>query len=234
MASSSFWVTLLLSGLLGSFGHCLGMCGPLNMILAAQIRKSDLPAGLNFVLYHLARITVYILLGAAVGFLGSLLGLSKQITLLGGTFSLFLGILILLLGAGYLGWLGNFALEGQAKWWNKAFSTILKKRGSVGILLLGGLNGLLPCGLVYSALLFSASSGSIWQSSVGMAVFGLGTLPALLALDFGAGALSVRFRQGMLKIVGGLMLVVGLQLVLRGGAALSFWPHLHLGGIALW
>lgn len=234
MTSSSFWVTILLSGLLGSVGHCLGMCGPLNMILAAQIKKSDLPAGLNFVLYHLARITVYVLLGAGVGFLGSLLGLSKQITFLGGAVSLILGVLILLLGASYLGWLGNFALEGQASWWNKAFSTILQKRGAWGILLLGGLNGLLPCGLVYSALLLSASTGSIWQSALGMAVFGLGTFPALLALDFGAGALSVRFRQGMLKVVGGLMLIVGLQLVLRGGAALTFWPHLHLGGIALW
>jgi sulfite exporter TauE/SafE len=67
-----------------------------------------------------------------------------------------------------------------------------------------------------------------------MAIFGLGTFPALLALDLGAGALSVRFRQRMMKLAGALMLLVGLQLALRGGAALHFWPHLHWGGIALW
>jgi sulfite exporter TauE/SafE len=234
MTSSSFWITMLVSGLLGSVGHCLGMCGPLNMILGAQIKKSEQPEGISYFLYHLSRVLIYVLLGAAVGLLGSLLGLSKQITTLGGIVSLILGVLILLLGASYLGWLGNFTLERQADWWNTAFSAVLKKRGAFGIVLLGALNGLLPCGLVYSALLLAASTGGVGRAALGMGIFGIGTMPALLALDFGAGALSTRFRQGMLKVVGGLMLIVGLQLVLRGGAALSLWPHLHLGGIALW
>lgn len=234
MTSTSFWITMLVSGLLGSVGHCLGMCGPLNMILAAQIKKNDLSAGFHFTLYHLARIIVYVLLGAAVGLLGSLLGLSKQITTLGGAVSLVLGVLILLLGASYLGWLGAFTLEGQANWWNKAFSRILKRRGAAGVMMLGALNGLLPCGLVYSALLLAASTGGVWQGAAGMCLFGVGTFPALFALDFGAGALSVRLRQKILKVVGVLMLIVGLQLILRGGAALTLWPHLHLGGIALW
>lgn len=234
MASTSFWITMLVSGLLGSVGHCLGMCGPLNMILAAQIKKNELPAGLNFTLYHVARILIYVVLGAAVGLLGSLLGLSKQITTLGGAVSLILGVLIFLLGASYLGWLGSFSLEGQANWWNNAFSQVLKKRGVAGVMMLGALNGLLPCGLVYSALLLAASTGTIWQAAAGMALFGIGTFPALLALDFGAGVLSVRLRQKILKVVGILMLIVGLQLILRGGAALTFWPHLHLGGVALW
>ena len=225
---------MLVSGLLGSMGHCLGMCGPLNMILAAQIRKNELPAGLNFTLYHVARILIYVLLGAAVGLLGSLLGLSRQITTIGGVVSLILGVLIFLLGASYLGWLGAFSLESQANWWNKAFSQVLKKRGIAGVMMLGALNGLLPCGLVYSALLLAASTGVIWQGAAGMALFGVGTFPALLALDFGAGALSIRLRKKVLKVVGILMLIVGLQLILRGGAALTFWPHLHLGGVALW
>lgn len=234
MAPTSFWLTMLASGLLGSVGHCLGMCGPLNMILATQIKKNNLPTGLNFALYHLARIVIYVLLGALVGLLGSLLGMSKQITTLGGVVSLILGILIFLLGASYLGWLGAFTLEGQANWWNTAFSKILKKRGAAGVMMLGALNGLLPCGLVYSALLLAASTGGAWQAAAGMGLFGLGTFPALFALDFGAGALSVRLRQSILKVVGVLMLIVGLQLILRGGAALTLWPHLHLGGVAIW
>jgi hypothetical protein len=53
-------------------------------------------------------------------------------------------------------------------------------------------------------------------------------------LDLGVGALSVRFRQAMMRLAGVLMLLVGLQLALRGGAALHLWPHLHWGGVALW
>jgi uncharacterized protein len=224
----------LIGGLLGSLGHCLGMCGPLNLMVAAQMRKSDLPALPNFGLYHTARISMYVLLGALVGTIGSLLGLSKQLTTLSGAVSLVLGIAILLLGVGYLGWLRAFPLEGASRWWNAALSRALKQGGWRGVALLGALNGLLPCGLVYSALLLVASTGTAGRGALGMAFFGLGTFPALLALDFGAGALSVRFRQGMMKLAGALMLLVGLQLVLRGGAALHLWSHLHWGGIALW
>ena len=67
-----------------------------------------------------------------------------------------------------------------------------------------------------------------------MAIFGLGTFPALLALDLGTGALGVRFRQTMMRLAGILILLVGLQLALRGGAALHLWPHLHWGAIAVW
>jgi sulfite exporter TauE/SafE len=230
----SVWITLLVSGLLGSLGHCLGMCGPLNLMVAAQIRKNDLPMLPNFSLYHAARVLVYVLLGALVGTVGSLLGLSRQLTTLGGAAGLVLGIAILLLGTGYLGWLRSLPLEGASRWWNTALSHALKQGGWYGVALLGTLNGLLPCGLVYSALLLGASTGSAWHGALGMALFGLGTFPALLALDLGAGALSVRFRQGMMKLAGALMLLIGLQLILRGGAALHLWPHLHWGGIALW
>jgi sulfite exporter TauE/SafE len=83
MTSASLWITLLVSGLLGSLGHCLGMCGPLNLMVAAQIRKSDLPALPNFSLYHAARVLMYVVLGALVGAIGFLLGLSYPLTTLG-------------------------------------------------------------------------------------------------------------------------------------------------------
>lgn len=226
-------IALLLSGLLGSLGHCLGMCGPLNLIVTARIRENGLPLGRSMVLYHAARVSVYILLGALVGALGSLLGLSARLTGIGGATSLALGLAILMLGLGYLGWLPSLAWEGAGGWWNRALSFALRRKGG-GAALLGALNGLLPCGLVYSALLLAASGGQAWRGALGMAAFGLGTFPALFGLDLGAGALSARFRQGMTRLAGVLMLLVGAQLVLRGGAALGLWSHLHRWGVALW
>jgi sulfite exporter TauE/SafE len=231
---TSFWVSLLLSGLLGSLGHCLGMCGPLNLMVAAQIRNNELPVVQNFLLYHATRVLVYALLGAIVGSIGSLLGLGQHLTVIGGAVSLLLGIAILLLGVSYLGWLAAFPLEGASEWWNAALTRALRQGGSRGSALLGVLNGLLPCGLVYSALLLAASSGKALSGALGMIVFGAGTMPALLALNLGAGALSVRLRQRMMKVAGVLMLFVGLQLILRGGASLHIWPHLHYREVVLW
>jgi sulfite exporter TauE/SafE len=226
--------TLLLSGFLGSLGHCLGMCGPLNLMVATKTRKNNLPMLQSFSLYHAARMGVYALLGVMVGALGSLLGLGHQLTRFAGIVSMLLGIIIVLLGAGYLGWFSAFRLEGAAHWWNTALSFALKLGGVRGMLALGALNGLLPCGLVYSALLLAASTGRAWTGSLGMALFGLATFPALLVLDLSAGVISVHVRQLMLRLAGGFMLLVGLQLVLRGGASLHFWAHLQGGGITLW
>jgi uncharacterized protein len=226
--------SLFLSGLIGSLGHCLGMCGPLNMIIAVQLDKSDLPKLQSSILYHTARISVYALLGALVGLLGSLLGLSRQLTSIGGVVSILVGIMLLLLGASYLGWFSAFQLEGKASWWNSALSRLLEREGWWGVIALGALNGLLPCGLVYAALLVAASSGTVWSGALGMLAFGLGTFPAMLAVNLGAGRISASFRQVMMRIAGSLMLLVGSQLILRGGAALNIWPHLHLGKLIIW
>ncbi len=56
---------------------------------------------------------------------------------------------------------------------------IRDRRG--GLLLIGLLNGLLPCGLVYMGLVASLATGGAWQGMAYMAVFGAGTLPLMLA-----------------------------------------------------
>ncbi|MFL7814104.1 MAG: sulfite exporter TauE/SafE family protein [Anaerolineales bacterium] len=226
--------SLFISGLIGSLGHCLGMCGPLNLIVAVQIEKSGLPKLESTVLYHSARIAVYTGLGLIVGILGSLLSLSRPLSSLSGIISIILGLLLGLLGAGYLGFLKSLRLESKADWWNRVFSRLLERRGRLGVIGLGALNGLLPCGLVYAALLVAASSGSVWSAGAGMLAFGLGTFPALLAVNLGAGKVSARFRRTMMRTAGALMVLVGLQLILRGGAALQIWSHLHLGKFVLW
>ncbi len=234
MLQVGIWIPFLLSGLLGSFGHCLGMCGPLNFMLAGQVRKNNKSRLPNFTLYHSMRISVYITLGAIIGAAGSLLGISQKLTLIGGITSLILGTIIFLFGAQYVGLLKFIPLGFAGDWWNDIFNRALRTGGWKGVALLGAVNGLLPCGLVYSALLLAASSGNPLSGALGMAIFGLGTFPALLTLDLGSGALSGKFRNRMMRVAGGLMIVVGLQLILRGGAALHFWPHLIRGGLVIW
>jgi hypothetical protein len=100
--------------------------------------------------------------------------------------------------------------------------------------LLGALNGLLPCGLVYSALLLAATAGGPLAGGAGMAVFGLSTVPALFVVGVGAGALSTRWRQVLLRVAGAFIVLVGVQLALRGLAGLDTVPHLKIGGLMIW
>jgi sulfite exporter TauE/SafE len=225
---------LLLSGFLGSLGHCLGMCGPLVTIFGIQL-KVRRPAGLPYhLLYHASRVGVYVILGTIAGGLGSVLGLGDSFGKVTGVLSLLLGLGVVLLGLGYLGWLPLGRIEGAGAWLNQAMGWALQQGGSVRVLALGALNGLLPCGLVYSALLVAASTGGLLMGAMGMALFGLGTLPALLLVGLGAGALSPRVRQTFVRVAGVLIVAVGVQLVLRGLAAWGAVPHLHLGRLMLW
>jgi sulfite exporter TauE/SafE len=225
---------LLLSGFLGSIGHCLGMCGPLVIMLGIQIKNQQLSVWPAHFLYHTSRIIVYAMLGAIVGGIGSLLGIGSQINIVAGIASTILGMVVALFGFGYLGWLSILQLDTPTQWFGRVFSRVLKRGGLSGVIFLGALNGVLPCGLVYSALLLSASGGGVFQGMLGMLFFGIGTFPALIFVGLGAGALSARFRQMLTRFAGVLMVVAGLQLTFRGLAALGIMPHFQVGELIFW
>ena len=230
----SIWGTLLVSGFLGSLGHCLGMCGPLVLMFSARLKTQKLAAVPNLLIYHAGRISIYALLGAAVGALGSLLGIGATLNRAAGIISVLLGVGVMLFGVGYLGWLPLNQIEGAGGWWNMAMRWVWAIGGSQRMLLLGALNGLLPCGLVYSALLVAASTGGAIQGALGMVLFGVGTFPALFVIGIGAKSLSARARQILTRISGVLIIIVGLQLVLRGLSAFHLIPPLQIGSWMLW
>ncbi len=238
-APTGLFATLLATGLLGSFGHCIGMCGPLVMMMSLRVAQSSPdggPVGIlpSLLLYHGARIGVYAMLGALVGAVGSLIGLGYDLGTVAAAVSLALGVSVILFGATYLGWFGLPVFLKTGACVTGTMTRLLDPNIRGGVALLGALNGLLPCGLVYSALLVAVSSGSVGSSALGMLLFGLGTIPTLLFLGLGFGALSVKVRQKLVRLAGVLMLIAGLQLVLRSGAALGIVPAAHIGGLVLW
>jgi sulfite exporter TauE/SafE len=89
---------LLLTGFLGSLGHCLGMCGPLVIMVGLQLETKGRRALPQYLLYHSARIVVYAFLGLVVGGVGSLLGLGSSLSSLAAALSLLLGLGVILFG----------------------------------------------------------------------------------------------------------------------------------------
>ena len=225
---------LFVTGLLGSVGHCLGMCGPLVMMLGLRLRARGLASVPYHLTYHASRIAVYALLGATAGALSSALGRGTSFGAAAGAVSLVLGAGTVLIGLGYLGWLPLSRFEGGGAWIGKAMGWGFEHPSLPRVVALGALNGLLPCGLVYSSLLIAGSAGGLLVGAAAMAVFGAGTLAALLVVGIGVGSLNARIRQAFARMAGILIIIVGIQLVLRGLAGLGAVPHLHLGRLMLW
>src|SRR5436190_2610601 len=163
--------TAFLLGLAGSF-HCAGMCGPLAMALPLASKT-----GSRFILgrlaYNVGRIVTYCLLGLIFGVVGhtlSLAGLQRWL-------SITLGIVLV---AGVFAskrlvlWRPVTSLVEQLK---THMSPLLRRRSFSATILLGLLNGLLPCGLVYVACAGASATGGVLSSVGYMAAFGVGTVP---------------------------------------------------------
>ncbi len=220
-------------GLLGS-GHCLAMCGGITTMLTSAINKpkakitvhgdisiTEAPADLKTIqkseysqplnrsrlvlFYHVGRITSYCLIGAIVGFTGSIA--AKNIGLPIAGLRLVAAFFLILLGL-YIGqwlmWLNRIEALGKGLWGyiSPMAKHVIPVNNSKKALGLGALWGWLPCGLVYSTLTWALASGSTLTGATIMLFFGLGTLPTLVALSFGIASIKnllveIAFRKVM-------------------------------------
>jgi sulfite exporter TauE/SafE len=199
-------------GLLGSL-HCAAMCGPL--VLALPVSAGG--AGrfiVGRVVYQLGRIATYCWLGVMAGLVGQsifLAGLQRWL-------SIALGVAIL------IGFLISKKVAVSAPavrlvgWLKLAMSAQLQRRGFRSLALLGMLNGLLPCGLVYVALAGAVSQGTLVHGVLYMALFGLGTMPMMLGIGIVGRAFPLSVRLQLRQAISvGVCLIAGL-LILRGMA----------------
>jgi sulfite exporter TauE/SafE len=196
-------------GLLGG-GHCLGMCGGLMGALTMAIPVEQRGRRLQLLLaYNLGRILSYACAGLLLGLGGWALANSPAAMAL----RIVAGLLLICMGL-YLGgwWSGLTRIEalGRGLWRHiqPLASRLLPVTSLPRALLLGALWGWLPCGLVYSTLLWAASQGSAIDSALLMLAFGLGTLPVLIASGLAAQRLNQLLRQRSVRMAGGLLVIV--------------------------
>lgn len=210
----------LLTGLLGGFGHCIGMCGPIVASLA--VSREALGSGLRArvivgLQYHAGRLVTYAAIGAAMGLSGSFANTAGGIAGLQDISAVLAGIVMIAMGLSISGlWRGIALIErhngailslaGKAMASTSAFRTPL----------LGLVMGLLPCGLSYTAFIASAGTGSAFRGMMVALLFGAGTLPALLSFGTLVASLGASMRRWITRAGGIVVMLMGLWYLARG------------------
>ena len=209
----AIWTAFTL-GLLGSL-HCVGMCGPLALAMPYQA-ATRLGTAANVLLYNAGRILTYALLGLFIGTLGKGLFLAGWQT----QFSIGIGILLLIAVVFSINieyqLLRLPVLKALNDWVKRKLGILLRHHGPGALFGIGLLNGLLPCGLVYMAVIGAVSTGSSWSGSLYMAAFGLGTLPLLFTTAVIGQFIHVRWRTYARRLVPVALAVMAVLLIMRG------------------
>lgn len=215
------FATAILLGFMGSL-HCLGMCGPIAFMLPVN-RSNRLKGALQIGVYHLGRLLAYSTIGLLFGTLG------KGLTLFGMQQKLSVGIGILMVLSVILP-LKRAPGQRLLKPFYRLVSVVkgrlakeLARHSTDTFLTIGFLNGFLPCGLVYMAVLGALAMGNAFEGSLFMALFGLGTVPLMTSAvylgNFAKSSVKVRIRQ----LVPVLLVLIGILFILRGlGLAIPF------------
>lgn len=204
----------LVLGILGSL-HCLGMCGPIAFMLPLD-QTNNLKKTVQLSIYHTGRLLAYGTIGLIFGFLGkglSLFGIQQKLSIGIG----FLMIILVLVPGNFLN--GHrifrpiYSLLGKAK---SKLGTELKKKTPDAFLTIGFLNGFLPCGLVYMALLGATALATPLQGGLYMVLFGLGTVPLMSAVVYSKGLFRNSIRAKMQKLVPVFVVIIGVLFIVRG------------------
>lgn len=214
-------VSALILGLLGG-GHCLGMCGGLMGALTLAIPAEQRARRFRLLLaYNLGRVLSYASAGVLIGLAGWAMTNSPAAMLL----RVIAALLLIAMGLYLAGWWSGLTrVEGLGRHLWRHLQPIASRLMPVTTLpralLLGAIWGWLPCGLVYSTLLWAASQGSALDSGLLMLAFGLGTWPVLLATGMAAERLTTLLRKRGVRIAGGLLVILFGLWTLPG-------PHQH-------
>ena len=187
------FVVAFMIGIVGSF-HCVGMCGPLALSLPLS-NNSIAAKFTGALIYNAGRIVTYSFFGLVFGLIGQTAALFNFQQWL----SIIIGVVILL----FIIVPKKYKIQYSASSYATGFFTklrawlgkLFKQKNHSSLFVIGLLNGLLPCGLVYMAVAGSLATGDVAESILFMAFFGLGTLPIMWSIAFFGNYMGVGIRQ---------------------------------------
>ena len=219
-------LTIATIAFLGSFGHCVGMCGGIvvaysSIKLGGEPSKSYQAAA--HLLYSLGRVTTYTTLGAVFGYIGGVVTFNN---IANGALLIVAGIAMVLAGLSLLGKIKFLTIIehsfSSSSFYKDAFKKILNSKSLFSFYLLGMLNGLLPCGFVYFFAIAAASTASPLYGAIVMFIFGVSTIPAMFGLGFLTSlASSSSFRNMMMSLSSIAVIIYGIFTLYNGYTYIS-------------
>ena len=201
-------------GLISSF-HCIGMCGPIAMMLPID-RNNEAKKVTQIITYHIGKLTAYGILGLIFGLLGRsfyLAGMQQQLSIIVGVLMIVVALVPEKIFAKY-----NFS-KPVYKIISKVKSSLgqqFKNKSYKSLFTIGLLNGFLPCGMVYVAIFGAIAMQSVSLGVLYMLLFGIGTIPMLTAVIYISNVLSFSFRGTLQKIIPVVAVVIGMLFIIRG------------------
>ncbi len=204
----------LLFGLISSL-HCIGMCGPIALMLPVD-RNNPTKRALQIVTYHIGRLTAYGSLGLLFGLLGKgffMAGMQQQLSIIAGVLMIVVIVIPEKIFARY-----NFSKPVY-----KIISAIktslgnqFKNRSYKSFFTIGLLNGYLPCGIVYVALFGAIAMENEWLGVLYMLLFGLGTIPLMTGMVYISKFLTLPLRNKLQKVIPIVTIFIGFLFIIRG------------------
>jgi len=190
------------------------MCGPIALAIPVD-RKSNLTIFRDSFFYNAGRIATYTLMGLLVGSIGLSVNSIGALQWL----SIVAGILLIIFAwrKTLSHWLPVVHIDlGLDLFFSRSMGKLLKSGSLFKLPLLGMLNGLLPCGMVFLALGNAILGGDFLSSALAMLAFGIGTLPGMMLVTIMSNKLSPKIRMNLLKTVPVILSLVGALIVVRG------------------
>ena len=214
-------ISLITIAFLGSVGHCIGMCGGIVIAYSSakvDTNESKLKASLSHLAYSFGRVSTYVMLGIIFGVIGGVVSFSGTAI---ATLTIIAGIFMILAGLSLSGKIKFLTLLEHSfssdSWYTKLFRELLQTKSLFSFFVLGMLNGLLPCGLVYFFAVTAASTASPFYGALVMFIFGLSTTPALFSLGFFVGLYkNGKLRNMMIRVAAVAVVIFGLYTIKEG------------------
>lgn len=225
---------LFVIGLITSI-HCIAMCGGINLSqciphsgkAALSEKRNLLSTFVPAFLYNLGRVISYTTVGFILGFIGLLFGGGSGAglpVLAQGILKLLAGVFMVIMGINMLGIFPELRkLQPQMPKF-LAHKINRGKARSKSPLIVGLLNGLMPCGPLQSMQIVALASGNPFAGALSMFLFSLGTVPLMLGLGSMVSALGQKFTKKVMSIGAVLVVVLGLAMLSQGGSLSGLLP----------